>query len=63
MGQKLWKKDLPGTYQALAAYNWTEPVANIIRALEGKYYSPSELNCKEIPFLSRLNTLKKNLSI
>ncbi|KAJ0181900.1 hypothetical protein K1T71_002622 [Dendrolimus kikuchii] len=36
VGQKLWKKDLAGTYQALAAYNWTEPVANIIRALEEK---------------------------
>ncbi|XP_037297646.1 COP9 signalosome complex subunit 8 [Manduca sexta] len=36
VGQKLWKKDLPGTYQTLAAYNWTEPVANIIRALEEK---------------------------
>ncbi|XP_061707242.1 COP9 signalosome complex subunit 8 [Cydia pomonella] len=34
VGQKLWKKDLAGTYQALASYNWTEPVANIIRALE-----------------------------
>lgn len=38
VGQKLWKKDLAGTYQALAAYNWTEPVANIIRALEGNCY-------------------------
>lgn len=36
IGQKLWKKDLPGTYQALAAHNWTEPVANIITALEEK---------------------------
>lgn len=36
VGQKLWKKDLPGTYQALAAFNWTEPIANIIRALEEK---------------------------
>lgn len=35
VGQKLWKKDLAGTYHALAAYTWTEPVANIIRALEG----------------------------
>lgn len=36
IGQKLWKKDLAGTYQAIAGYNWTEPeVANIIRALEG----------------------------
>lgn len=35
IGQKLWKKDLPGTYEALAAYSWTEPVSNIIRALEG----------------------------
>lgn len=35
VGQKLWKKDLAGTYQALAAYNWVEPVAAIIRALEG----------------------------
>ncbi|XP_068621468.1 COP9 signalosome complex subunit 8 [Battus philenor] len=34
IGQKLWKKDLAGTYQALTAYNWTEPIANIIRALE-----------------------------
>lgn len=34
IGQKLWKKDLPGTYEALAAYSWTEPVSNIIRALE-----------------------------
>ncbi|XP_073941858.1 COP9 signalosome subunit 8 [Choristoneura fumiferana] len=34
VGQKLWKKDLAGTYQALATYNWTEPVANITRALE-----------------------------
>ncbi|KAJ2953679.1 hypothetical protein O0L34_g1296 [Tuta absoluta] len=36
IGQKLWKKDLAGTYQALAAYNWTEPVASIITALEEK---------------------------
>lgn len=36
VGQNLWKKDLSGTYQALGAYNWTEPVANIVRALEGK---------------------------
>ncbi|XP_053606244.1 COP9 signalosome complex subunit 8 [Plodia interpunctella] len=36
VGQKLWKKDLAGTYQALTAYTWTEPVANIIRALEEK---------------------------
>lgn len=35
VSQKLWKKDLPGTYQALAAYNWVEPIAPIIRALEG----------------------------
>ncbi|XP_013168147.1 PREDICTED: COP9 signalosome complex subunit 8 [Papilio xuthus] len=34
VGQKLWKKDLAGTYQALAIYNWTEPISNIIRALE-----------------------------
>ncbi|XP_013188845.1 COP9 signalosome complex subunit 8 [Amyelois transitella] len=36
VGQKLWKKDLAGTYQALAAFTWTEPVSNIIRALEEK---------------------------
>ncbi|XP_049868820.1 COP9 signalosome complex subunit 8 [Pectinophora gossypiella] len=36
VGQKMWKKDLAGTYQALAAYTWTEPVSNIIRALEEK---------------------------
>lgn len=36
VGQKLWKKDLPGTYHSLAAFNWTEPVVSIIRALEGK---------------------------
>ncbi|KAM3964633.1 COP9 signalosome subunit 8 isoform 1-T1 [Aphomia sociella] len=36
ISQMLWKKDLPGTYQALAAYDWTEPVANIIRSLEEK---------------------------
>ncbi|CAH2104561.1 unnamed protein product [Euphydryas editha] len=36
VGQKLWKKDLAATYHALAAYTWTEPVANIIRALEEK---------------------------
>lgn len=35
VGQKLWKKDLPGTYQSLAAYNWTEPIATIMRSLEG----------------------------
>ncbi|OWR41048.1 COP9 protein [Danaus plexippus plexippus] len=34
VGQKLWKKDLAGTYHALAAFTWTEPVAHIIRALE-----------------------------
>ncbi|XP_041976601.1 COP9 signalosome complex subunit 8 [Aricia agestis] len=36
IGQKLWKKDFPGTYQALKGYNWTEPVAPIIEALEEK---------------------------
>ncbi|CAG9098983.1 hypothetical protein JYU34_002500 [Plutella xylostella] len=36
IGQKLWKKDLPGTYQAITAYTWTEPVASIIKALEDK---------------------------
>ncbi|XP_034829023.1 COP9 signalosome complex subunit 8 [Maniola hyperantus] len=36
VGQKLWKKNLGATYLALAAYTWTEPVANIIRALEEK---------------------------
>ncbi|XP_050670237.1 COP9 signalosome complex subunit 8 [Leptidea sinapis] len=34
VGQKLWKKDLPRMYQALAAYHWVEPVATIMRALE-----------------------------
>ncbi|GBP49016.1 COP9 signalosome complex subunit 8 [Eumeta japonica] len=34
VGQKLWKKDLAGTYVALSRYNWTEPVLNIMRALE-----------------------------
>ncbi|CAK1549973.1 unnamed protein product [Leptosia nina] len=34
VGQKLWKKDLPRTYQALAAYHWIDPVATIMRALE-----------------------------
>ncbi|CAK1603068.1 unnamed protein product [Parnassius mnemosyne] len=36
IGQKLWKKDLAGTYQTIAAYTWTEPIANIIKALEEK---------------------------
>ncbi|XP_038211630.1 COP9 signalosome complex subunit 8 [Zerene cesonia] len=36
VGQKMWKKDLPRTYQALAAYHWVEPVATIMRALEEK---------------------------
>ncbi|KAL4708066.1 hypothetical protein ACJJTC_009845 [Scirpophaga incertulas] len=37
IGQKLWKKDLAGTYHAIAAYNWSEPeIASIMRSLEEK---------------------------
>lgn len=35
VGQKMWKRDLPGTYQSLAAYSWSEPVAKIMTPLEG----------------------------
>lgn len=37
VGQKMWKRDLPGTYQALAATVWTDPVADIMKSLEGTF--------------------------
>lgn len=39
VGQKLWKKDLPGTYIALSAFNWSEHVSNIIAELRGQFYT------------------------
>lgn len=33
VGQKLWKKDLPATYLALGAYNWSEVVSEIMTDL------------------------------
>lgn len=37
VGQKMWKRDLPGTYQSLSAFTWSEPVAKIMNSLEGNY--------------------------
>lgn len=36
VGQNMWQKDFPSIYRSLAANTWSEPVAEIMKALNGK---------------------------
>lgn len=36
VGQHMWQKDFPAIYRSLAAVTWSEPVAEIMKALHGK---------------------------
>lgn len=35
VGQSMWQKDFPNMYKSLVAVTWSEPVADIMKALHG----------------------------
>lgn len=36
VGQRIWQRDFPGIYTAIAAYQWTETILPVMEALRGK---------------------------
>ncbi|XP_058478201.1 COP9 signalosome complex subunit 8 isoform X2 [Solea solea] len=35
VGQRIWQRDFPGIYTAIAAYQWTENILPVMEALQG----------------------------
>lgn len=35
VGQRIWQRDFPGIYTAIAAYQWSENILHVMEALRG----------------------------
>lgn len=35
VGQRIWQRDFPGIYSAIAAYQWSESILPVMEALRG----------------------------
>ncbi|GLD51471.1 COP9 signalosome complex subunit 8 isoform X2 [Lates japonicus] len=42
VGQRIWQRDFPGIYTAIAAYQWTENILPVMEALRGFHTSCSD---------------------
>lgn len=64
VGQRIWQRDFPGIYAAIAAFQWSENILPVMEALRGKIESNSSVykHDKNLITITR-ETLVKYLSL
>jgi hypothetical protein len=51
VGQRIWQRDFPGVYTAIAAFQWSENILPVMESLRG---TPSTTDCQYTQTTPRL---------